>query len=194
MCVKPVLPLRVFGVHSIITVVEQDSSTDIDGHLNARLVQLDLGNIVPGSPPHSPLDKSARWTNGVSPGRSGGAGPPAGSAAPAGASNLRSMSDMRKAKFKKLLDQQVGHAGSECCFSSLTDVFSAHMQEGRASEELQAAPRHIQVVHCKDATEVSICMILSVQQAWTLTKQVVCILVHGRADQLTWVVWDSSGE
>lgn len=153
---KPVKPfkLRVFGVRSIITVVEQDSSTDIDGHLNARLVQLDLGNIVPGSPPHSPLDKSARWTNGVSPGRSGGAGPPAGSAAPAGASNLRSMSDMRKAKFKKLLDQQVGHAGSECCFSSLTDVFSAHMQEGRASEELQAAPRHIQVVHCEDATEV----------------------------------------
>ncbi len=85
-------------------------STDIDGHLNARLVQLDLGNIVPGSPPHSPLDKSARGTNGVSPGRSGGTGPPAGGATSTntGASNLRSMSDMRKAKFKKLLDQQVG--------------------------------------------------------------------------------------
>ncbi|KAK9904760.1 hypothetical protein WJX75_002030 [Coccomyxa subellipsoidea] len=95
------------SLHGEPSTSKQDSSTDIDGHLNARLVQLDLGNILPGSPPHSPLDKSARGTNGVSPGRSGGAGPPAGSAAPAGASNLRSMSDMRKAKFKKLLDQQV---------------------------------------------------------------------------------------
>jgi len=86
----------------------QDASTDISGHLNARVVQLDLGNIVPGSPPHSPLDKSARGMNGVSPGRSeGAASPPPGAPASTGTSNLRSMSNTRKAKFKKLLDQQV---------------------------------------------------------------------------------------
>ena len=181
-------------MHSIITVVEQDSSTDIDGHLNARLVQLDLGNILPGSPPHSPLDKSARGTNGVSPGRSGGAGPPAGSAAPAGARNLRSMSDMRKAKFKKLLDQQVGHAGSECCLSSSDRHFSVHMQEGRASEGLHAALRRIQVVYCKDATEVShLHIFLCAASLDTMqTGSVHPGAWEGRS--AIWVVWDNSGD
>lgn len=91
----------------------QDASTEIDGHLNARLVQLDLGNIVPGSPPHSPPDRSAQGTNGLSPGRGGLAAPAASSVPSSGASNLRSMSDMRKAKFKKLLDQQVGIHGPQ---------------------------------------------------------------------------------
>lgn len=183
---KPVKPftLRVFGVRSIITVVEQDSSTDIDGHLNARLVQLDLGNIIPGSPPHSPLDKSARGTNGVSPGRSGGAGPPAGSAAPAGASNLRSMSDMRKAKFKKLLDQQVGHAGSECCLSSSNRNFSQPVCKREEHQKIYKQPQDIfRLSTARMPQKCAICIILSAQQAWTLSKQVVCILVHGKADQ-----------
>lgn len=93
----------------------QDASTEIDGHLNARLVQLDLGNIVPGSPPHSPPDRSAQGTNGLSPGRGGGAALPASSIPSSSASNLRSMSDMRKTKFKKLLDQQVGIYMTRSC-------------------------------------------------------------------------------
>ncbi len=78
---------------------------EVDGHLNAKMAQMDLGNIVTGSPPQSPVDKSERGASrGGSPGRSGG--PAHGSSASA-PSNLRSMSDTRKAKFKKLLDQQV---------------------------------------------------------------------------------------
>lgn len=83
----------------------------MDGHLNAKMALLDLGNIVTGSPPHSPAEKNnQRGANGASPGRSRGTtsasgGPPSGGG-PA-ASSLRSMSDTRKAKFRKLLDQQV---------------------------------------------------------------------------------------
>ena len=107
----------------------QDATTEIDGHLNARLVQLDLGNIVPGSPPHSPPDRSAQGTNGISPGRGGVAALSASSAPSSSASNLRSMSDMRKAKFKKLLDQQVGNHSQHpwpvmARFRSLSSVFS----------------------------------------------------------------------
>jgi hypothetical protein len=73
----------------------------VAGHLNAKEAQLDLGNIVTGSPPHSPGDRGLARANGVSPSASGGY------PSPSAPSSLRSMSDTRKAKFRKLLDQQV---------------------------------------------------------------------------------------
>ena len=78
-------------------------------------MQLGLHSAAPGFPAGAPPGRDPpRPQNGAAapPEQPSPAATEFGGAGGGVASSLRSMSDTRKAKFKKLLDQQVG-----CCFS-----------------------------------------------------------------------------
>ena len=87
-----------------------------DAHITSSIIQLDLANMALGSPPGSPngLPDQSRSQNGTAspPSHAGltgsnSRGGDASDAAGQQPSSLRSMSGTRKAKFKKLLEQQV---------------------------------------------------------------------------------------
>ncbi|CAL5224636.1 g7354 [Coccomyxa viridis] len=113
-----------------------------NAHLNAKVIQLDLANMA-ASPPHSPSEK--KDTNGV-------ATPKQVASAAVEASNLRSMSETQKAKFKRLLELQVVDLDAlrELAWSGRKKGADTEQEEGEYRDmvpndyDIQAAERSVE--------------------------------------------------